>query len=543
MRGSPIAKRGCFLLLLVVLAFYFYGLGHLPFVGPDEPRYAQVAREMFLRGDMITPTLGGHTWFEKPVLLHWLVALSYRLFGISEAAARIGPAFCGLLTVAAVYWFGVVVERTAEELRGFACYSSLVLATMFGMIVFSRGVSFDVVVTMTLTWAFCFLLAANVVEAERQSRLLIGFYVFIGLSLLAKGLIGIVIPAGVIVLYQLIRRSWPDRIVRRSLIWGLPLALGVSAVWYGPVIAKHGSHFIDEFFIQHHFARFVSDKYHHPQAFYFYVPIVLALALPWLPLVIEALVNLRQLNWRGNHVADRIRVFALAWLIAPVAFFSVSKSKLPGYILPVLPALALLAGYQLTRIFHNEERRSLTLPLTGVLFLLSAIGVLIYGRMSGSLTVAATLAIAAPAFVSGIFALLAKNRHWAFLALVLAVPLSFAFALNSGASALASAESTRDLLLRADERGYKSAAVYQLHEIDRGAEFYAAGRLVYDSKGEPLKFEGAGEVLQQAKQRRETVLVIVPVRYVAQLTSLPDAETEVIADNKKLAIVAVKLKG
>src|SRR4051812_33489535 len=94
------------LFLLAAALFYFYGLGHLPLLGPDEPRYAEVAREMFVRGDFVTPTLGDHTWFEKPALLYWMMMAGYRFFGVSEWAARLGPALAGLLTALLIYWAG-----------------------------------------------------------------------------------------------------------------------------------------------------------------------------------------------------------------------------------------------------------------------------------------------------------------------------------------------------------------------------------------------------------------------------------------------------
>ena len=110
MQPSALAKRLYILLFIVVIVFYFYGLGSLPLLGPDEPRYAQVAREMFLRGDPITPTLGGHTWFEKPALLYWMITASFGIFGVSEWSARLGPAVCGLLTIAAVWYVARAVE-------------------------------------------------------------------------------------------------------------------------------------------------------------------------------------------------------------------------------------------------------------------------------------------------------------------------------------------------------------------------------------------------------------------------------------------------
>jgi 4-amino-4-deoxy-L-arabinose transferase-like glycosyltransferase len=252
---STLAKRVYILLFVIISAFYLYGLGKLPLLGPDEPRYAQVAREMLLNGDLITPTLGHHTWFEKPALLYWMIAAAFKVFGVSEWSARIGPALCGLLTIVAVCRVGREIDR--EDPRGFAFWSVVVTASCLGLIVFSRAASFDVVITMTTTWSLaCFLLH----ETRNKRRLLAGFYVFVGLSLLAKGLVGVVIPFGVVGFYYLLRRAWPSRSVWLSLFWGVPLAVAVSAIWYGPVIARHGWSFVDEFFIQHHFARYVSKK-------------------------------------------------------------------------------------------------------------------------------------------------------------------------------------------------------------------------------------------------------------------------------------------
>ncbi len=235
------AKRLWLLLFFAVIASYCYGLNHFPLVGPDEPRYAQVAREMYQRGDFITPTLGGHTWFEKPALLYWIMMAAYGLFGSSEIAARIGPALFGLLTILAVFWVGRCVARSSNEgeLCGAGVWSALVTASMLGIIVFSRAASFDIIVTMTITWALSFFFVHELeIEEGRRRRLLVGFYIFVGLSLLAKGLIGIVIPFGVIVIYQLMRRAYLSRWFMRSLIWGIPLACAVAAIWYGPVILR-----------------------------------------------------------------------------------------------------------------------------------------------------------------------------------------------------------------------------------------------------------------------------------------------------------------
>jgi 4-amino-4-deoxy-L-arabinose transferase-like glycosyltransferase len=539
-----LAKQGRVLLFLTVIAFYFYGLGQMPFVGPDEPRYAQVAREMFLRGDFVTPTLAGHTWFEKPPLLYWMMMASFRLFGVSEWAARLGSALSGLLTVFAVFWAGRRVCRSSIEhrLTGLAPWSGIVAASTLGIIVFSRGVGFDIVVTMTTAWALCFFLVSELdQEGSQRPRLLSGFYIFVGLSLLAKGLVGLVIPFSVVGLYQLIRRQFPARSFSLSLWWGLPLAFAVASIWYVPVILKHGWPFIDEFFIQHHFARYLSNKYRHPQPFYFYLLILVPLSLPWTAFLIEGLVRSKTWRLRSTDSVDRLRVFALAWLLMPLAFFSFSGSKLPGYILPVLPAGAFIAGERLTRFLSGDREGAWAMRITGALFGLFAFVGSFYVLRHGNLSLKCVVAIAVPLFVTAAICIFWTHRKTVSAFVVIFATLgALIVALNCGVTSFANRESMRDVIQLANARGYGTAPVYALHQIDRSAEFYAAGRVVYTSEGEPVRFESALDVLEVARRNGAPILVTVPIEYIYQLTELQSARTEVIGNNGQLALVGVE---
>ena len=360
---------------------YFYGLGHFPLLGPDEPRYAQVAREMFQRGDWITPTLGGHLWFEKPALLYWMMIAGFKMFGVSEWSARVGPALSGLLTILAVWWVAQRVERSGKDLEqsGLSFWSALAAGTTLGLFVFSRAASFDVVITMTTSWALAFFLVSELESDAKLRRVwLAGFYVFVGVSLLAKGLVGVVIPFGVVGAYYVLRRRVPDRKTRLSLLWGLPLAAIVAALWYGPIIARQGWPFIDQFFLQHHFARYVTTKYRHPAPFYYYVPILLALALPWSGFVIDGLVRTGKQVWRNDKSRReghqfKFHAFIVAWTLFPLIFFSFSGSKLPGYILPVVPAAALIAGQRLAQLKLNpQSARAAIWTTIGLCFLFAA---------------------------------------------------------------------------------------------------------------------------------------------------------------------------
>jgi 4-amino-4-deoxy-L-arabinose transferase-like glycosyltransferase len=537
-----LAKRVWLLLFFAVIVIYFYGLGAFPLLGPDEPRYAQVAREMFQRVDLITPTLGGHTWFEKPALLYWIMMAAFSVCGSSEAAARLGPALFGLLTVAAVYWVGRSVARTSSdsEMCGAGAWSALVTASMLGVMVFSRAASFDIIVTMTIAWALSFFFVHELEEDERRRRLLlVGFYVFVGLSLLAKGLVGIVIPFGVIAMYQLMRRAYLSRWFLRSLLWGIPLAWVVAAIWYGPVLARHGWPFIDEFIVQHHFARYFSNKYRHPGPVYFYVPVLIPLTLPWTVLVVDALSRISSWKWRGADSLDKLRVFSLAWLLLPLAIFSFSGSKLAGYILPVLPATALLAGVRVARLTSQGSGRSLALRATGALLLLGAIFGAVVSIQAGYLSFGCTAIIVAPLLAAGFINLLfSQKRTLAVLSVVCALLLLPLLILNSDLLKLATPESVRDLVAAADARGYGAAPLYGLGEIDRTAEFYAAGRVAYGADGEPVIFENAAQVTDEATSRG-TILVLVPREY-DQLLRLKTLGAEVIGDNGKYVLVAVR---
>jgi 4-amino-4-deoxy-L-arabinose transferase-like glycosyltransferase len=394
---------------------------------------------------------------------------AFKVFGVSEWSARLGPAVCGLLTIVAVWCVGREVDRS------FGFWSLLTTTTCLGLIVFSQAVSFDVVITMTATWSLAFFLLYELPSTKNKRLLLAGFYVFVGLSLLAKGLVGIVIPFGVVGLYYLLRRAWPSRSVWLSLVWGLPLALLVAATWYGPVIARHGWTFIDEFFVQHHFARFVSNKYHHPQPFYFYPVIILMLALPWTVHFIVALVKARKWEWRGADSFSIVRVFSMAWLLLPIVFFSFSGSKLPGYILPAVPAAALLVADRLT----VGQKTKLPLVLAG-----------------------------------------------ATIVLVVLV-------LNFFAAPFARRESVKELLALADARGYANSPVIAQRGDDRSAEFYANGRVIYRADGEVLTFDEI--TVDDARARGGKFVVFIPMRDVENYRGAP--QIEIIGDNGHTAVL------
>jgi 4-amino-4-deoxy-L-arabinose transferase-like glycosyltransferase len=296
---------------------YFFGLTRTGLVGPDEPRYAAIGRAMAATGDWITPRLWGHPWFEKPALLYWMTAAGFKAGLGPDWAPRLPVA---LLSVAFLVYFFVALRREFGDRA--AWYSAAILATSAGWLVYSHVAITDLPMSATFAAA---MLAISVREHNLPSNLAAG--VFLGLAILAKGLVPLVlfIPA----LWFLRRRF-------RELASLVGAATLVAAPWYILVTLRNGTPFLEEFFWKHHFGRFLSSDLQHGQPIWFYVPVLLAGLFPWIPLL--ALLFNRRLYQDG-----RAR-FLLAWFAWGFVFFSVSRNKLPGYLLPLLPPLAALLG-------------------------------------------------------------------------------------------------------------------------------------------------------------------------------------------------------
>jgi 4-amino-4-deoxy-L-arabinose transferase-like glycosyltransferase len=318
------------ILLAAVPAFFFlWRLAAFGLIGADEPRYAQVAREMLARHDWITPTLGGVPWLEKPPLYYWQAMIAFRLFGVSDWAARLPSVFDAFLTVLAVYWF-LRRFRSGSELDG-----ALVLSTSAGIVGFARAASTDMPLTASFTIA---MLAWYAWFESSDKKYLAAFYGFLGLATLAKGPVAPFLATAVILIFAALQKS--AKIAFKTLwIPGLLLGLAITLPWYG-LVQLGNPQFFHEFIVQHNLARFGSNLYHHPEPFWYYLPVIFLGWVPWSIVAIAVLVAaFRQLR---NPASDTLRSFLLIWIGVVVIFFSLSQSKLPGYVLPAIPAGAIL---------------------------------------------------------------------------------------------------------------------------------------------------------------------------------------------------------
>ncbi len=354
------------LILAVCLGIpFFQYLGRLPLIDPDEGRYAEIPREMLEQGDLITPTLNYVKYFEKPPLLYWINAASIKLFGQNEFAARFPSALCGLLTVLATY----IIARKLYGRRA-ALISALILGTSAGFVLQSRIILTDMLLTFCLTVA----LGSFIVAARREGRRTRAlpwylFYLFCALAVLAKGLIGMVFPAGIIFFYLLLSRRW-RLLSEMRLATGMLLFLAVATPWFVAVSLRNPE-FPHFFFIREHFQRFTSTVHGRYQPFWFFVPVLLGTMLPWSFFIPGALVR----AWRDrNHEEGRAGIYLLIWTAVIFLFFSKSNSKLIPYILPVFPPLAMLIGHRIDLLAdgHGREIKGAALALGLVLLLLGA---------------------------------------------------------------------------------------------------------------------------------------------------------------------------
>lgn len=542
MQPSTLAKRGTLLLFLLIIAFYLVGLGHLPLLGPDEPRYAQIAREMLARGDVITPTLGGHLWFEKPALLYWMMMISYEIFGVSEWSARLPSAVCGVLIVGAVYYVASRVERASANLsNNFALHATFIAATTLGVIVFARAATFDIVLTMTIGWALALFFASELETDRRRQLLLAGFYVFAGLSLLAKGFLGLIIPAGVVGTYFLMLRQWPGKQTFASCLWGLPLALLVAAAWYGPITLRHGWLFIDQFIVEHQFSRYISNDYRHPGPFYYYLGILPMLTAPWILFAVQAIGQSRV--WRRDPNAltpmSRLTAFACAWILFPLVFFSFARAKLPAYILPAVPAVILLAAKQLLRSSRNL---GWALIGTAALLLVGATVIVVYQSRSADVSLGAASLLATILAVGCLIALLSRKSTVVTAALGLTTSVVAIVALFLASHTPAERDSSKRLLEIASERGYSQTRIFGLRPDDRSPEFYAPDRVTYEANGEPVIYIGPPPITIECQRTRETLLAFVLPRDVVELRTSVHLTTDVIGTNGRYFLVAVTPK-
>ena len=543
--GTNPRTRTEVLLLVAFCGFlFFYGLGAFGLLGADEPRYAQIAREMLDRSDWITPTLQGKPWLEKPALYYWQAMLSFRVAGVSDQTARLPAAFDAALLIAVIYWF-LRRFRPGSELDG-----ALITASCAGVIGFARAAATD----MPLAAAFSIALLAWYAWYESRRHIyLAAFYIALALGTLAKGPVAPALSAVIIFLFVAVKRDW--RAIPRTLwIPGIAVYLVVMLPWYIAVQLRNPE-FFRFFILEHNLARFSLDVYHHHQPFWFYLPVFLLAMMPWTLALILAVGERVRLVWAEGKQAfsspeTSWPLFLLIWMLVPILFFSASQSKLPGYILPAVPAGALLiAEYLASRgrgQFFNAERAEVSQRsrddrklsplfaathgiLCGVLIFaaLSAASIamnhhLLWG--SGTYVAAAIAAV----FALGISVALLSRAGVRLLRPVtmFAVVVSVGAVIRLAAPVIDVTQSARPIA-RSIQAFSNEPVPITLYHVNRvlgyGLEFYFNRPVQpYESGNIPA----AAHVLVAAQGTQLQVAKLVPGRRVSYLTSIPEQKLD-----------------
>ncbi|MFA7242720.1 MAG: glycosyltransferase family 39 protein [Sulfuricellaceae bacterium] len=322
-------------LLILVLFVWFGTLDYRNLVRPDEGRYAEIPREMAVSGDWLTPRLNNLKYFEKPALQYWATAAAYNVFGEHHWTARLWSAltgFAGLLLA----WYSA--RRLWGEPTG--RYAALVLAGSLLYAIIGHINTLDMGVTFFMFLGLAgFLLAQREGATEGDNRLWMHVvWAALALSVLSKGLIGMVLPGAVLVIYTLIQRDftiWK----RLHFLTGVPLFFAIAAPWF-IAVSNANPEFFHFFFIHEHFERFLTKGHNRYHPWYTFIPILALGILPWLTMLFPALGR----AWKPEPGRFQPKRFLLVWAVFIFVFFSVSSSKLPSYILPIFPALALLIG-------------------------------------------------------------------------------------------------------------------------------------------------------------------------------------------------------
>ena len=335
--------------------FFFFGLGAFGLTGADEPRYAQIAREMLARHDWIVPTLNGSPWLEKPALLYWKMMNSYAIFGVSDWAARIPAAFHATAVVFGIFFFTRRFRFTSE------LDAAMIAASSAGMIGFGRGASTDMLVSAPFALAMMCWWTWHMTTKKLWMMI---FYGLLGVGALAKGPVAPALAVLIVGAYAVLRRD--GKIFLRSLsLIGFLLFAAIVLPWYLAVQHKVPQ-FFRVFFIEHNLERFGTNLYQHSQPFWYYIPVFLLAAMPWTLFAVPALMDAGRnawKRWRANsqstnpeaitidaNADDGLPSFLFIWIIVPIVFFSISRAKLPGYILPAIPAAALLTAEYVHRL-------------------------------------------------------------------------------------------------------------------------------------------------------------------------------------------------
>jgi len=526
---SPINSLALLLLFLVATLLWFGTLDYRHLIPSDEGRYAQMAREMMVNGDFITPRYNDYKYFEKPPLHIWVTAIVFQVFGLGEWQARFWSGITSYFTILLV---GFTAFRLYGSLAGYLAALILLASPMW--VLGGHFNALDMGLSAFLNLALCSLLLAQHSFNENRLRAL-RYWMWIcwlamGLATLSKGLIGIVIPGMVLFAYMITRWDW--RILTRlHIVSGLIIFLGVTAPWF-IAVSMQNPEFAHFFFIHEHFERFTADAHRRTAPFYFFLPLVVVGFLPWMPQFFQSAWQTLKQYRLGQFSASWM---LWAWFVIILLFFSVSRSKLPGYIMPVFPALAVLAAKTIVDYLNTHANLANGWRAQTCFFvILAAVGFFFLPEIGRggqadeveafqNYTIWIVVALTCLLCFSFIATILAKRNS------LLSVGLfAFGFFLTAtiagtGHETLGRAASGFDLAQKVKGQIPSDAKIYSVRLLDHTLPFYLerntimvefTDELTFGSKQEPQKWVPTlNEFLVIWKQDPTAIAVMVPTQF------------------------------
>jgi len=323
------------MLVALSLACFVVGNGLVSLTYPDEVFYAQTATEMLEHNSWLTPLLFDQPQFEKPIVVYWLLCLSFACFGVGSFAARLVPAAAAMAGVLVVYEFGRILLKDERK----ALAGGLVLATSLLYVGLARMVMTDMLFSVLILLAIAAFYRAYDQTACR-TRGIMGFFLFTGLAVLTKGPLGFVLPALIVIIFMAVRHDF-NLLREKAVRHGFLLFAFLVLPWYTFMITRYGYQFVGEFFVNDHYRRLVEAEHPSNDTWFFYPLSLLAGMFPWSFYAVAGIVLMVRRIRSGRSVAH---IFLAIWVFVVWAVFQVAHSKLVSYFFPIFPAVALLAG-------------------------------------------------------------------------------------------------------------------------------------------------------------------------------------------------------
>ena len=542
-----ISKKQLWWLVIVVALIWFANLEYRKLIKPDEGRYAEIPREMVASGDWTTPRLNDLKYFEKPPLQYWATATAYTVFGEHQWTSRLWTGLTGFAGILLVWFAGLrLFGREAAD------YAAMLLGGSLLYVLMGHLNTLDMGVTFFLTLGIAgLLLGQTQTDATKRRNWMLLSWVALGLAVLSKGLMGLVLPGAALFIYAVAQRDFS---VFKHMHWlpGLAVFLLITAPWFY-LVMKANPEFFQRFFIYEHYLRFTTKVHDRYQPWYFFIPILLTGMLPWTLLMFDTLLRTWKDGARAANVFSPER-FLLIWAVFIYVFFSMSGSKLPSYLLPMFPALALLMGKQLVGI---DARRLFWLIAPILPLMLLALGfapfaarladtplqVQVYGEYAAWL-IAASLILSL-----GVAIALVLLRRGTKPVAMLVLSFSFLIAAQLGTSGYNTIAKERSAYLVADAiRPYVKAdePIYSVANYEQTLPFYLKrtftlvqyqDEMAFGIMQEPQRWIPDIPSFAKVWQAQPAALAIVPVSIYPQLQRL-NFDMKIIYEDSQLIVVS-----